>query len=393
MKYCKSLFSMLVVLMLLVLSFTTASAQGESPQGQADVPDEPEFTLEDGSTEIPDLSTFTPLLGDYIPPEGLSVDATITALSPVGIIVYTRVPKFYFTKVAGAVKYKLSVYDWFNSGWVYQDYQGAVTCGDAYCWMQPSIKLRNYGYPSTTSGYYRWEVAAYTGTSWIVSANANFFNVLSSGFNSTFNGNAKKWIPLGGIWTVTDAGYYKTSGLENNGSTALHSEYFQGDYVYEIRLKRKVTNDPVRIYWSGSPEPLVLGTRWQNGYYLWFDNTGFLEWYETNDGSVSLIGSTTTPYFNDYGWNTFTIWHEGTTSRMYINGILFGSFSDTTYAGGWVGVQMTQNTTNNTPLLVDYAKVYLTSVGPLNMPYLDNSALDPAATWEANQIPADALDQ
>ena len=67
-----------------------------------------------------------------------------------------------------------------------------------------------------------------------------------------------------------------------------------------------------------------------------------------------------------------------------------GYITDNDYTGGWVGVQMTQTTTNKTPLLVDYARVYYSSIGPLNVQYPDGSEFDPATMLPANHTHANA---
>ena len=382
MRYSKPVLTVVIVLMILSLNFSAAGAQ--SP-----VIEDPEFTQDDASSGIPDLSTFKPFTGEYVPPEGLNVDATISPLYPNAAIVYTSTPKFFFSKVAGATKYMLAVYDVKAETWVYDDYEGTGNCGDGYCWLQPATKLKTFTYLNNSGGVYNWQVAAYTGTEWVISG-LTYFYVYSSGFNSTFSSNAKKWIPLAGQWTLTDTGYYKTLGSVLSGSTALQSEYFDGDFVYEIRLKRKNTTDAVRIYWNGNPEPLISYNRWQRGYLISYSNSDSIDVYKITSGIGSLLKSITTPYLNPYNWNTFTIWRHDTNTVIYINGLYVGYITDNDYTGGWVGVQMTQTTTNKTPLLVDYARVYYSSIGPLNVQYPDGSEFDPATMLPANHTHANA---
>jgi len=383
MKHSNPVFCLFVLFFVLSFSFVPVSA--DPP-----VADEPVFTLDKDTTEVPDWTTFTTVMEEYVPPEGLSVDASITPLYPVGVSLYTKTPKFYFSKIPNALKYRLGVYDVYGEAWVYDNYVGVGNCGANYCWLQPSTKLKTFAYPPESRGTYRWQVAAYTGTEWIVSGNANYFSVLSLSFNSTFDENTKKWIPLAGTWKLTDAGNYKTQGVVGQGATALHSEYFKGDFVYEIKLKRKDTMEVNWIYWNGIPEPLENYYEWDQGYGLIFFNTSEIYLYKyANGASTYLTGFS--GFTNPYDWNTFAIWHHGTQWLIYVNDIFAGSVTDTSYSGGWVGVSMNQSAIDKTPLLIDYARVYYSSIGPLNVQYPDGSVFDPATTWPSGQPPANAV--
>lgn len=343
MRSAKVVYSAIAVMLVLAFSFTTVGAQ--SPVDQWD--QEP--------LEIPEIS----------------LDAVIpTPIAPVesNIYVFTKTPKFYFTQVAGAVSYQIEVKDALNQSQIIYTYTGPGTCTNGYCWLQPDTPLK----PVVTSldnGLYLWRVCAKFSAWGAWSSNASFI-VLSTGFNSSFNTDTKKWQQVTGVWTRTDRGYYKTPGILGKFSSVAQKELFRDNLVFEVRLKRKVewgaTNSIIIL---GSPGNLYSNNEWKNGYYLNYGNNGYWSiWLYNGSSTTPLLTGAFSPYIIPYGWNTFTVWRQDPYIRVWINGAYAGSVIDQQRTEGWVGVGMWENLPDVSPLLMDSAKLYYSAFSPYAIP-------------------------
>lgn len=355
------------VLSILAFTFTVVGAQG---------------ITSGGDMEIPDFSEFTPLSDDYVPEGGVGLDVVgPMPLSPYNNIIYNKTPKFYFTSLAGASEYRIAVVDLVASPDVLvYTYTGAGTCGTAYCWLQPSTKLKTIQYGASSGGIYTWAVQARVGDEWQAPSSSVLFLVLSKGFTSTFDVDTKKWQPITGTWARTTKGYYKTNGVYLSGASAMQKELFFDNYVYEVKMKRKVAvTNPNRIFISGDPSSLFSTNIWNDGYIFQYSNDGEWSVFKADNGVLTTLQTwVATPFVETYSWNTLSVWKVEEGLHFWINGVYMGYVSDTSLNSGYVGVGMFQSVNGPAPLLVDYAKLYYSAVWPFAVPLTENGEVDPA---------------
>jgi hypothetical protein len=217
---------------------------------------------------------------------------------------------------------------------------------------------------SPGGGFYTWQVEAMVGGSWQGLSSAALFAVLSNGFTSTFDMDTKNWSTLSGTWTRTDKGYYKAVGPVGDMASAMHKELFMNDYVYEVTLKRKVESGSFnRIIFIGYPDPLDSDKSWNSGYYFDYYNSGMWELWRRDAGVLTILfDNMTSPFLEPYGWNTLTVWTDYPYIHLWINSGYLGSILDDTYLSGFVGVGMYKNDALASPLLVNSAKLYYSTV-------------------------------
>lgn len=363
------------VLSMLVFTFTSVGAQGGTPGGEL---------------EVPDFSDFTPLPDDYVPAEGIGADiVTPSPISPSGQIIFTKTPKFYFTRNSSATQYRITLTDLVATpDVVVYAYTGAGSCGTSYCWLQPPTALKTLQYNASSGGLYTWTVEAMVGGIWQAPSSLALFLVGSKGFTSTFDVNTKKWLPVTGSWTRTTKGYYKTNGLYLNGSSSMHKELFFDGLVYEVKMKRKYdTSGPNRVIISGTPSPLFSSNWWDDSYVFQYDNEGYWSVYKSVNGVISSVSTWVySPFIELYGWNTLTVWRTSEDLHFWVNGVYLGNVADTSHHTGYVGLGMYQAVNGAAPLLVDYAKTYYAAVWPFAVPLTESGEVDPA--YELTADPA-----
>jgi hypothetical protein len=379
MRISKALMTGFVVVMIAAFTFTMVGAQEEPTTA---------FPVS-GNGDIQDISTFTPLPDDYEPSAG---DVTPLAtspypISPNGNSIFTKTPRFYFTRNLSATKYRVWVYDIVAAKTVYV-YKGAGVCGTAYCYLEPPTSLKPYKYGATEGGLYIWAVDAKVGLGWVGYSSFVEFVVFSSGFTSTFDVNAKKWLTLNGTWGLTSKGYYRTYGTSGQTVNILQNEYFLDGIVYEVKMKRKANNlNWNRIYLAGDPYPFFDTQWWYAGYMLEFKNDGSWAVIRNSSGVYTQLAYVTgSPTIEPYGWNTLTVWMDHGTLHFWINGMYLGYYNDTALTGGFVGIGMFKSTTEPDPLLVDYAKVYYSGNAPYSVALTATGELDPATEMNGTTI-------
>jgi len=326
---------------LLIIGFTSTSAGGQAPIG-----------------------------GEGIIPNGADPDATrplpITPGEPTAFI-YTKTPKFYFTRHMTALEYQIKVINGYSDEMVYE-FNGKGTCTVDYCWLQPDFKLMNYSLTPYAGGAYYWYVQARDDSGWLgYTTRSGYFSVMSKGFNATFDVNAKKWQPINSTWTLTANGRYKTYGTTGLYSSAAHTERFLDNYVYEVRIKRKANGmDHSYVIVHGIPSSLGGDNTWFKGIAFGYTNFEmFRVWsMKGSGGNEILIDNTYFPYINEYGWNTLTVWTDYPYVYFWINGIFAGRVVNDTSADGWVGFGMYQSYPESAPLVVDNARLYYAGLAP-----------------------------
>lgn len=355
----KKWLSVLVVLMYVSFTFTPALAQSFPPG----------HTPPLGDLQPPDLSGFTLQTTDYIPTTEISVDLAAPAPNyPKNSYVMTRTPKFYFTPLVGASQYHVVVVDVMATpDKIVGNSYGTGNCTKYICYLQSSTALKTLRYEASSGGFYIWYVEAMVGGAWQGLSSGALFAVMSSGFTSDFNLNTKKWVPIYGTWTRTDKGFYKGVGPAGSMTSAMQKEIFMNNYVYEATLKRKVESDSFnRIIFMGNPDPLLSNSSWDTGYYFGYYNSGAWGlWRRDGSSGTNLIYDLVPSLaIEPFKWNKLTVWTDYPFIHLWINGVYLGYVEDDTYGSGYVGVGMYENDSAVSPLLVDSAKLYYSTIAP-----------------------------
>jgi hypothetical protein len=338
MKILKALNLWCVVLMVLVLTFTTVQADSIlSPL--------PNTGVENGASS------------PYI-------------LYPLFEDVFTKTPLFRFTDFSaeGATKYRIDVWvgDDLDADPLYT-YKGVGDCDGAECTMQPGIPLKKADFFG--NGHYTWRIRAKVAGEWPILWSQAQFTVRSSGFTSYFSSWEKKWLPVQDTWTVNSKGYLKTFGTLNQLSSIMEKHEFTNGFVYEVKLKRKTSNGDNYVYFQGYPDPLGGSGYWDDGYYFTYRNDTSWALIKYVDGASTLItGGPTLSYIKPYDWNKITIMRSSSEIKIWINKQYIGTYSDATFSSGYVGIGMYKKEDIKDPLLVDWATLEYTDTAPYAIP-------------------------
>ncbi|GAB2704086.1 hypothetical protein GCM10027018_24520 [Paenibacillus thermoaerophilus] len=145
------------------------------------------------------------------------------------------------------------------------------------------------------------------------------------------DGNANGWTSTHGTWSVVqEAGnyvYYQSS--TNEGRTSAGSASWTD---YSVEAKVKVDN------WNGSNRTYVAGRyRDGNNFYaasLYNSSGGTLEIRKKVNGSTTTIASKTNFGLSAGTWYTVKLELSGTTIRMYVNGTLELTATDSSLSAG-----------------------------------------------------------
>jgi len=332
MKGRKFLFSAFVMLLILSLGVTTAGAQEEPPVVQ---------------------------------------DTTPYPISPMMESVFTKLPKFTFTEAPGATKYRIQVFNNHTGALVYT-YKGGPACDGGECWLKPDIALK-YLDCATTTGWYSWHVMAKIAGKWQSAySDSAFFSVLSSGFDSSFD-TLNKWsVVFGAPWTIVyNKGYAKTLGLSSSTSSIIQKFWFTDGIVYEVMMKRKLEPESSnRLFILGETGDPTSGGIWQQGYVFEYYNSGEYNFFKQIDWDKTFFyEDLTTTAIVPNGWNKLTVWVKDGEISLWINETFIGTVADTEYTEGCVGIGMYEkDTTEKSPLLVDWATLKYSDTAPYTIP-------------------------
>jgi len=301
--------------------------------------------------------------------EGISPsDSEPQIIFPRNESVFTTTPKFRFTPAEGATKYRIDVWEGTDtSGTLLYTIKDRGTCNveGTACWIRPPTALRA-GVYNGWDGNYFWRIRAKVNGEWPPSWSQVGFTVLSPGFNSTFDLNAKKWIQLSGTWAVTGTGYLKTKGIYNTTATILQQNMFGNDLVYEVMMKRKVeASSTNRLLFMGDPGDSYVDGFWQDGYVVDYTNEGKWSLFVSSDYTKTyLVNEEFTTAIQPFGWNKVTIWRHNSEISVWINKQYLGTYNDATFSTGYVGIGVFELDEAASPLLVDNARVWYSTTAP-----------------------------
>lgn len=378
MHYSKALMTGFVVVMIAALTLSSAGAQsGVPPVGEVDEDGDliigvfPPLDLENAAG-LPVLN-FTDLQsGDGLPTEiQPDVPGPPTPLYPAAAaVIYEKYPRYSFTEVIGATKYKVEVYNTIPEPdvllYTLKGDGGDCSCG---CNLYPTLTLKPLDV-NLTKGFYKWRVVAKWEGYWRDWSVFNTFMVLKNGFNSSFNAPTTAWypIPVTIPWVLTDTGYAKTLGELNKMTSAVEKHVITQNYVYEVMMKRKYTNAYNYVYFQGYPLPLSTSNFWDDGYYFAYSNNGDWALNKTIDGAFTHIAGGTSTYIKPNDWNKITIFMSTSSITLWVNEHGLGTYYDTTPTFGLVGFGMVKSEDIKSPLLVDWARLEYTTISPYGIP-------------------------
>jgi hypothetical protein len=276
-------------------------------------------------------------------------------ISPVDENVYTRTPKYYFSRPVGATEYFIQVWSQgppFESAYTIQ---GAGVCNDYYCYLQSLQKLkpRSMGY----SGNYTWQIQALVGGVWYGFSEQATFTVLSKGFNDSFSVSPTKWHTWNGNWTWNQVkGRMQTPGKNEEYSSLYHQEAFL-NYEYTVRMKRKVDDKyPNSIIVMGLPDPIGASGQWSDAVYFSYKNEGYWALWTVVGGVIpSSLTWHEEDVINEFGWNELKVRVYRPYVDLWINGKHLGWYEVTSVNGEYVGVDMYSTGVTDDKFLVDWA--------------------------------------
>ena len=276
-----------------------------------------------------------------------------TPVAPSGNIT-DRTPTFRWSKIAGATNYQFEVRK--GTALVYTRTVTSTACGATTCSNTPTTSL--------AYAAHKWRVRAKVGGLWKAwSAYKNFSVQSSAGsFNSTFTSNSAGWTPVNGTWIV-GGGTYQTPGVSDSFTSSRRTTNYS-IFTYEVRLRRSgCSGCSYGIMFNGSPLPVGLGARWNQGYGFYINDSDQYSIWRYDYGSASGLVTWTTysPITTDY--NTLKVTYNKTSKyvQFFINGvrIAYGYYSS--YQSGQVGLTMFNDATLGNRLYVDWATLSLTA--------------------------------
>lgn len=314
-----------------------------------------------------------------------AVSETPVPITPVdGVVLFNKIPVYYFTRAAGAIEYQVNVVDQ-STGLTVNKITGPGTCGITYCSLKSTVALSTFRLDTKVDPQYYWQVSARFTSGWGDPSSQANFSVYAKKFNSTFDLDAKNWMGYGN-WRRVDPGYFKARGTPGVFTSAIQVEKFTDGYVYDVKMRRRGTpespdaDSPNRLYFNAFPTVLGVDGSWFSGYYFQYTNTGQWSLLKVNNGGspVSIVNWTDSPYINKFGWNRLTVWVKSPNIYLWMNGIYLGYYPDYFITPGWVGIAMYEEDIDVTPLMVDSAKVVYSSIRPAELSPAIPDLLDPA---------------
>jgi len=359
MKATHLLTSAVILFMLVFSSFSTAGAFQDTTA--IDI----SSTGHDSSAQESDAPP-TGIQGE--PDPGISAILVPTPNSPSGYEI-RKYPNYFFSKVEGAGQYQIKVYREFPSSDVFLfSLKAKPTCGTYECYFTPDVALKPFVITETT-GRYGWKVRVKVDGEWGDWSGRAPFTVIKDGFDFDFSTLSKAWIAYTGNWTVNNAGYMKTTGVDDKLTSALEKHIIiPGIASFEVRMKRKNSDAFNFVYFSGYPTPLSATGGWKEGYYFSYSNNQVWVLGKTVNGVSSTISGGVSSAILPYDWNEVTIVRTDTDIWIWVNDTKLGTWPETTHQNGYVGFGMFKEAGEVSPLLVDWARMEYLDQLPSSIP-------------------------
>ncbi len=168
-------------------------------------------------------------------------------------------------------------------------------------------------------------------------------------------GAADNWVPVTGSWTLSNGAYTVSSKTYEVSSAYFDLELTNFEFEADLsKTKGGVSypTDNVALFFSGNPASITSSGNWQNGYKVAF---GSGDWNLSRylNGAFASIKNWTPcqdcgPSLGD--WNTIKVVRSGSQISIYLNGEFKGSFQDSNFTTGKVGISMYDATKAGTAL-------------------------------------------
>lgn len=278
-----------------------------------------------------------------------------TTIAPKGTIT-DRTPTYKWSKVTGATQYRFQLMK--GATLVYTKTVAASACNATTCTNTPTNVLGFFSY--------KWRVQAKTGGVWRAYSAYRPFTITSStgGFNSQFTSNAAGWTPSNGSWSVS-GGSYQAPGIASKIVSSVHSTSY-AKLTYEARLKRTgaCTGCVNSLYFRGILNPKNSTSDWNTGFRFSYTNNYYWQFLYIGNGTYyPLVNFTYTSAIIPNNWNTLKVVANGTSIKLYINGILMVSGTATGFnPSGNVGLGFYSTNGASERVYADWAKLNLTGL-------------------------------
>jgi len=203
---------------------------------------------------------------------------------PISEYVYTKTPTFIILKHPTAVKYKIEVFEFITGDLLYA-YKAAGEVHGDQVWIKPPYPLKIYNITGKV-GLYRWRVSAKVGTDWAAPSPQVDFRVATAGFESSFNVDSRKWLPIKGSWSVVSTEYLKNLAGYHYMDSIVQKQLITNNFDLTVMMK---INDLDTGHYAGvivAGDPATLGPEgeWTWGYYVCYRDDGFTSIYK-RDGA------------------------------------------------------------------------------------------------------------
>jgi hypothetical protein len=179
------------------------------------------------------------------------------------------------------------------------------------------------------------------------------------GFESDFDGTARRWETHSGSWWIDSDAWFTTTGVSGAWASASYVATY-GNFDYEARLWRTGCDGCSHgIMVRGTPYPLGSGYRWNNGYGFYINRDGTYAIFKYTNGSYTALKSWTTSSAINEGnaWNELRVVASGSNLYFYINDTFVWAGSDSSHSWGRVGITMARDTSSSNQLWADWAEL------------------------------------
>jgi hypothetical protein len=206
-----------------------------------------------------------------------------------------------------------------------------------------------------------------------------------SGFDSQFNGSKTGWYtPTGDptVWNVNSTYLYTSGAADGNATTIYYNAHFSS-LDYAVKLKRIGVDDNNYLMFRGDPTSIDSYHDWRNSYSVGY-NTAYRDYsvWKCVSGSCSVLQdwTYTAAIVQGDAWNILRVTASGNMLKLYINGTLVWTGTDTSFTTGHVGIEPWGVGT----LQVDYATLTTTVSGVAQSDVIsaEQAALNAAANQQ-----------
>ncbi len=174
----------------------------------------------------------------------------------------------------------------------------------------------------------------------------------TAGFYEDFtDGIADNWVPVTGNWNVSNNTYNVTRTTHDVSSSYYNQDF--SNFEFEMKAK-KSTGDAYNIsmFFNGDPSSIDSYGDWNNTYCLMYSTNGEWKLVKIINGNwTNIVDWTTSSAINTgYNWNIVKVEYVNGYINAYINNVLLGSYYDTTFPSGKIGIKIYDSNSNATNL-------------------------------------------